>query len=235
MLLDDLQKEFLNGIFNENTRILDRIRDNNHLTRADRLQIYRNNTFLILTDILRDSFPAVTALGGEKFFRYLAHEFIKIYPPTAGNMDSYGANFPDFIARFPPLKDHPYMSDVARLEWARHESYLAADSGAGNLHPSIRMIQSPWPIDLIWKAAIQNAPPPRLDARSAFVVLFRKNRGVEMWAVSEDVFTFFKALQKGKSLPQATKTAQALNEDFNADLHFANLQKENLITDRRCP
>ena len=55
------------------------IGDHIEATGADplnRLSIYRNNTFVSLTDALMTTFPAVVRIVDERFFRYLAYTYI---------------------------------------------------------------------------------------------------------------------------------------------------------------
>src|SRR5215471_6617276 len=94
------------------------------LVRADgiafdgRLKVYRNNTFSSLTAALKDSFPVVCQLVDERFFGYAAQEYIRTHPPRAPRLAEYGEDFADFLAGFEPARRLPYLSDVARLEWA---------------------------------------------------------------------------------------------------------------------
>lgn len=99
----------------------------NGLTGARRIQVYRNNTFASLTEALAAIHPVVQRLVGEGFFRYAAHEYIRRYPSTSGNLHDFGGDFADFLAEFPAAAALPYLADAARLEWAWHQVFHEAN------------------------------------------------------------------------------------------------------------
>ncbi|MCG8381316.1 MAG: DNA-binding domain-containing protein [Gammaproteobacteria bacterium] len=83
-----------------------------------RIQIYRNNFYISLSEVLSGVFPVTHALVGETFFAQLCKAFIRQHPPAEGSVTHYGADLPGFIARLSQAESTPYLADVARLEWA---------------------------------------------------------------------------------------------------------------------
>lgn len=138
------------------------------LAPAARLAVYRHHVESSLTAVLRAAHPAVVRLVDERFFAYAAREFIRAEPPAGPCLAEYGAGLAAFLERFPPCRALPWLADVARLEWLRHEAALAPGApplgretlaaisparwpGLGlRLDPSIRHLASPWPVDRIW-------------------------------------------------------------------------------------
>ncbi|KAG1451921.1 hypothetical protein G6F57_016049 [Rhizopus arrhizus] len=130
---------------------------------ARRFAVYRNNVFVGLTDALRAGFPCVVKLVGDEFFAAMARVFAAATPPSSPVLLHYGAEFPDFIASFPPAEPLPYLADVARIERAATEAYhaheaepLAPSVLAGvppdqasmlrfRLHPSVRLVRHDGP------------------------------------------------------------------------------------------
>src|SRR5258708_39448200 len=145
---------------------------------AKRLAVYRNNVQISLTDVLRDTFPAVCRLVDERFFAYAAHAFLTGHPPRRACLAEYGAGFADFLAEFPPCRALVYLPDVARFEWLVNRAAHAADAApllpsslagvaAGDaprlvfrLDPSLGFLPSPRPVDRIWRF---NRPGARDD------------------------------------------------------------------------
>jgi hypothetical protein len=135
-----------------------------------RLQIYANHYRSSLTDALKAIYRVVCRLVDERFFAFAADRYIDSTPPKNPCLFEFGESFADFLAGFPPCRTLPYLPDVARLEWAINaalhapaEAPLAAEAFAGvapadyprlvfRLQPSLRLIASAWPIDLIWRA-----------------------------------------------------------------------------------
>ncbi len=160
------------------------------------LDIYRNNFRGNLQDALAGAYPVAGALVGEDFFRMMARAFITAHPSRSGNLHHYGAEFSDFIATFAPARELPYLSHVARLEWACHLAYFAPDADALDisclvpmspgelaqlrllLHPACRIVRSEYPIASIWQAHQPGMPQHfhiNLDAGGESALVWRYN------------------------------------------------------------
>ncbi len=136
----------------------------------------------------------------------------------------YGDAFPAFIAREDVAQRLPYLPDVARLEWARAESYFAADAPhldmtklaslsphdmdrvVLRLHPATRMIASPFPIYRIWEV---NQPTvtdvPTVDMSIAQCALVsRHGNNIVTREISETDAGFLRDIAQGKTLSEAT-------------------------------
>jgi hypothetical protein len=137
-----------------------------------RFAVYRNNVVHSLVAVLTDTFPVVCQLVGAEFFGAMARLYLVEHPPASPLMHRYGAGLPAWIADFEPATALPYLSDVARLEWARLCAFHAADAAAIEvqalvglmqaperlagtsvaLHPTLAIVRSPHPIVSLWSA-----------------------------------------------------------------------------------
>lgn len=63
------------------------------LTRPKRFAIYRNNSFISLTEALKATFPVTMKLADARFFAFAAHHFIKAHPPREARLSAYGGAF----------------------------------------------------------------------------------------------------------------------------------------------
>ena len=95
---------------------------------ASRFAVYRNNVQSSLINALADSYPVVSQLVGDEFFRAMAGLYVRSYPPQGPLINDYGKDFAEFIDRFEPAASVPYLADVARLERLRVQAYHAADA-----------------------------------------------------------------------------------------------------------
>ena len=97
-------------------------------TAADRINIYRNTFRWGLTKALQLCFPVVRRLVGTEFFDGAAQHFVAQYPPREAYLNHYGADFPEFLRRFPSAASLRYLVDVASLEWAVNGALHAIDA-----------------------------------------------------------------------------------------------------------
>lgn len=137
-----------------------------------RFGVYRNNVYTSLSEALKEVYPAVERLLGPVYFRALSQEFIKDTLPRSPVLSRYGAEFPDFISSFPPLKSYPYLGDVARLEWFWLRAYHARDSLP--LHPE--NLQKSAPEDMAKIGFTRHPSATLLCSSFPCYTLFRRNR-----------------------------------------------------------
>lgn len=224
--------------------------DGNGLSANERLAVYRNNVFASLTDVLRETFPVICRLVGERFFDYAAHEFIAAHPPANPQLSEYGGTFADFLARFPPCHELLYLADVARFEWLMNEAATAEDAAPVSLgvlaeinpqdaarlifrlHPSYRYMASPWPVDRIWRANQSGAAAQTiaLDDGGVRLEIRRQGREVVFRVLKDTEFAFCDAIAGGLSLGEAIEAALAVEPNFNPGDALAALFHEGAVT-----
>ena len=199
-----------------------------------RLRIYQNNTRSSLTAVLMAVFPVTVRLVDERFFRFVASEFIRRHPPVESRLSRYGAGFPRFLKTIDTLADMPIVAETARLEWAIAEALDAAslpprtlaefdntDLGPSPdvlLQPSLRLIVSHWSILSVWTAHQQGAGIDRHNAwtrRPERVALWRAGDSVRLVLLDRANFAFRHSLKHGLGLEHATSRALALDPAFD--------------------
>jgi len=140
-----------------------------------RMAIYRANMVAAADKALSAAYPVIRQVVGAEFFHGLAREYQRATPSTSGDLTAFGATFDAFLAAFEHTRPMPYLPELARLEWAAHLAYGAADAPA-------------WDV-----AALAAIPPDRQDAirfqwcpglavvRSAFPI-------VRIWTIHQPGF-----------------------------------------------
>jgi hypothetical protein len=93
-----------------------------------RIAIYRANMAAAAQKALASAYPVLRQVVGAEFFDGLAREYQRDTPSTSGDLTGFGATFDAFVAAFEPTRALPYLPDLARLEWAVHRAYGAADA-----------------------------------------------------------------------------------------------------------
>jgi Putative DNA-binding domain len=212
--------------------------DGDGIDPAARLRIYRNHAFATMGAALKSTFPVVCRLVDERFFAYLAHEYLSEHPPRSRCLGEYGADLPEFLAGFEPCSGLPYLADVARFEWAlniaataREEPSLSAEAfitipadEAGyvrlRLQPSVGYFTSPWPIDAIWQAN-QQAEIPLVDLASGGASLEIRRAGEAVAWRPLDAGTFALRSALADSLVFAAAIEAAIQRDPEIDVTAA--------------
>lgn len=204
----------------------------------ERFAIYRNNVVSGLSRALAAGFPATEAIVGSEFFAAMAAIYVRVSPPASPVLLHYGASLPDFLARFEPAAELPYLADVARLELAYMRAFHAADAaplptdrlggiaakhlGAVRvtLHPSLQILRSTHPVATIWAMNTGRAPLGEIEdwtAQDALVLRPHYDTAVIPLAPGEAEFLL--RLQAGADM--AAATAAALQDAANFDLATA--------------
>jgi hypothetical protein len=101
---------------------------------VERLDIYANMYFFRIRDVLAEMYPAVAAVVGEAGFHNLATDYLIEHPSTHPSLRNVGHALPAFLdacrrRSFGGTVGRPgWLADLARLEWARHDLFDAADA-----------------------------------------------------------------------------------------------------------
>jgi hypothetical protein len=233
--LHETQRDFSCYVLQNSDQIPDGIKVNG-ITVEQRLSIYRNNTRLGLTEVLREVYPVVNKLVGDAFFNRLARAYIKLHPPKSACLLEYGGQFSEVIAGFKGAQGLAYLPDTAQLEWYSHEAYHAADGSpldvsalaqldaAGyqrlgfKVHPTARFIASDFPIARIWLVNQTDAQQEELidlTKGGCHLLIFRPELEVGIVSLSAADYQCLTALASGMTLIQAVESVIAVHPDFD--------------------
>jgi hypothetical protein len=256
--LGELQAALRDALLGEGATGLAPLVAGDGLAPAARLDIYRHHVFTTLTAALESTYPVVCRLVDRRFFAYAADAYIRATPPGSPCLFEYGATFPEFLAAFPPCREHAFLPDVARLEWAMNVA-LHADDGAPfdparlaalgaadiprlafRFDPSVSLVASPWPIDRIWRASRDDAAPAtargsstsaeRIDLAVGGVRLEVRRLGADvvMRALAQAEFAFRASLLAGQPLEQAVAASLAADPAFDLTRALFELLDERI-------
>lgn len=219
------------------------------LSGEQRLQVYRNNMRSALKEALRTVYPVSLRLVGEEFFDAVAHAYVLAVPSYSGNIQDYGAGFPQFLREFPAAASLPYLGDVAELEWLRLQSaaaspHLSLDRTAlaavpqdrqgdlrFELQSALRLFSSRYPVLTIWQycqASSQDAGLD-IDLPGERVLIARPALDVYMRRMSPGEHAFLAQLGSGMSFEQACIAALESEPDFDVVGSFQTLVQEEII------
>jgi len=237
-----LQQSFAADIWNDGLKQLDGVILDGRLPAERLFQVYRNNFWISTEEALADIYCVVKQLVGNRFFTFMVDHFLRSFPPRYGNMIELGGDLPVFLYEFKPIEGLPYLSDIARLEWAYHQVFHAVDARPFNtqtlavippkkipqLHfeisSSSRLVYSPFPIFEIWRV---NQPDYEgdqsvdLDTGGESVLVTRPGLVVELQKLEQADARFLQSLASGSNLDKATQAALKYSKDFDLEAALA--------------
>jgi len=101
------------------------VRGTDDSDRKTRIRVYSDAYYLRLRDVLREDFPKVTTLLGDRFDEVVAG-YLETFPSEQPSVRHLGRALAEFLRR---REDIPKcLADLAELEWARVEVFDAPDA-----------------------------------------------------------------------------------------------------------
>ncbi|QPK05576.1 DNA-binding domain-containing protein [Vibrio kanaloae] len=220
--LAKVQSEFANALRYQNSgEHCDIVSD--HFTDEQRIQIYRNNFVISLSEVLAATYPLTEMLVGEECFQQMARQHVLSYPSTSGDVSGYGEHFEQTIQAFPAvIEAAPYLCEVAMYEWKKDSLMRSVSESKADQHPltgladvppeqqgalvfhlkdSITLINSNYAIIALEHAIYQQ----KLDGldinQPEFGVLIRaENSQIESHGLSKENHQLLTELQSGRTL-----------------------------------
>jgi len=213
---------------------------------ARRVAIYRNAVRSNWRGALQAVYPVIFKLVGAAFFNEAANRYAESHPSTSGDLHDFGGKFGDFLAAYPHAERLPYLPDMARLEWALHESFHALDvepvvlarlaavppDAYGNLAfrvaPSVKLLDTAWPIFAIWEANQREGDLPpdfELEGGGDWLMVRRDGFDAVVELLDHADFEFLSAGHAGETLAQAVERPGIASLDDPGAYLLAALQR----------
>jgi hypothetical protein len=234
MQLRELQQSIARCILSGQPEALAAIVRDDGIAFDKRLQVYRNNTIISLTEALKATYPVVAALVGDEFFGFAAKAFISGDPPQAPRLAEYGSGFAAFLAAFEPARTLPYLADVAALEWAVNEAHHAPDDNALTpqelsavppensaalvfaLRHSCRLLKSKYQVDRLWQAHQPGGTLQDLAIEGdCYFLVYRPQDDVEMMTLGAAGYALLARISEGATLEAAFEAAAGIEPAFD--------------------
>lgn len=89
-----------------------------HVPTAVALQVHVDCVHAGLRSALAQRVPTVVALVGEEFFRLIARDFARAYPPSRPQLSCWGEELPSFLQNREDCAAFPWLGDVAAFDLA---------------------------------------------------------------------------------------------------------------------
>jgi hypothetical protein len=219
-------------------------------TALQRLQLHRHHVMRSVGAALAATFPTVAAVVGQEFFALLARDFMAGTALEDPVLSRYGEHFPQFLTAKQDMHGLPYLADVARLDWALNVAFhagleprLSAADLAGwpqesllslsaRLPTGSSLIESAYPLDLIWQASQPGASVGKVDLAAGRVCLaiFRRPDDAAFVVLTPGEAAFIKCLCRGDPLAAAAQYASQEEDHFDLAATFGRMLGLSLLT-----
>ncbi len=216
----ELQRDFAAALRGQGQGEYPRVRSDGVSSQA-RVAIYRNNLLSNYLGALQAVYPVVLALTGGDWFRQTARAYSAQTPSSSGDIQLYGADFAAWLASLDTAQTLPYLADVARLEWAVHRVFHAADLAPlaaaqlarvaaddqpqlqFQLHPACRLLQSDYPVQRIWtvnQPGYSGDQRVQLDAGGVSLLVQRQGATIQLVPLTRPVYQLLEMAAQGRCL-----------------------------------
>jgi hypothetical protein len=103
------------------------VRPSRTMTPLERVDVYGGMYYARLGDALKVDFPVLAGLLGDAGWHQLANKYLQKHPSTHPNLNFLGRHLPGFLRRPRGLRNGPFLADLAALEWAVAECFMAPE------------------------------------------------------------------------------------------------------------
>ena len=209
-------------------------------------RLIRNN----YTQALKVTYPVLSRFVGERYFGLVARGYFKKYPSTSGDLFLYGCHLPAFLSE---LQLSPLLIELARLEWACHEAYQAADSQplshdqlhalasvdpaqvTFHLHAASRLLSFPFPVHRVWLALQPEAPADEvvdlpLPEQETGVVVTRGDGKVQVMSLAWLDYRLLEAMSRGADAASVERMAIESEPGFDFARFMTTILNLRIIT-----
>lgn len=199
---------------------------------AQRLAVYAGGLLARTEEAFTEGYEAVRFVIGPSRFHELAHAYSRRYSSSHYNLSFIGRHLPEFLKE-PALedlvKDYPFLSDLAALEWRVAMAFHAFESEAMDparlkeialedcqrirfiFQPSAAVTDSAWPVLDIWQARKLSIQEVNIDLvnRPQSILIYRQGLKVQCELISKEGLCLLEKLISGAKL---TDALEALTE-----------------------
>lgn len=187
------------------------------------------------TQALKVTYPVLSRFVGERYFGVLVRGYLKRFPSTSGDLFPYGRHLPALLNA---LQVSPLLAELARLEWACHEVYQAADSPplshdqlhalasvdpsqvTFHMHAASRLLSFPFPVHRVWLALQPDAPADEvvdlpLPEQETGVVVTRGDGKVQATSLARTDYLLLEAMSRGVDAASVERIAVESEPEFD--------------------
>jgi hypothetical protein len=220
------------------------LRGNQQLPAPERIDIYADMYFYRLLDCLKEDFPAMCAVVGERNFHNLITDYLIAHPPSHFSLRYAGQHLPAFVREHSLSASWSYLGDLAMFEWSILEAFDAPDAPPlepavltaiapeqwpdlrFELTPTLRLLALSWPVRDIWQQTQSGEAPAQIHPERMSLRVWRQKFRVFHCPIDANETTALTAIARG--VPFAEVCAEVLEccGESDASDHVVRLLRQ---------
>jgi hypothetical protein len=203
------------------------IRGDDRLTAQERVGIYADMYFYRLLAVLKEDYRGVLKVIGATGFHNLVTGYLFAHPPTYPSVSEAGRNLARYIRRDPIRRRFPFLADLAALERALVDSFVAADAAALDssalrivkpkawprmrlrTHPATLIVGFDWTVAPLLRAVEEDRDWKTPVRRRSAVLVWRKNASVFYRELESAEWAALEGARRGSSFAAICTAALA--------------------------
>jgi len=241
-----LQEDFQGYLLTLDGRMNSQVLGSEQVGAKERLAIYANAYRLRLLEALGTDYPGLHTVFGDDEFDAMGRAYIAAHPSAYFSLRWFGDRLSEFLRTTEPYSKYPVFTEMAAFEWAKSDSFDAADSAIASIHdmaaippdawpglrfvphPSLRRLNLRWNVPAVWKEIEAGQEPPALEEndypiawlvwRQDLLTYFRSLNVDEAWAMD--------AMRRGETFAAICEGLTEWIDAQNVALHVSGLLKQ---------
>ena len=211
---------------------------------AQRIQIYNQQYWWRLLDVMHEATPLVTRLFGYHDFNHIIGKpYLVDHPPDTWSLTSLGDHLPEWMNKNYHANDKQLVLDAAKIDrglniafFSKHQKAIDAQSTAGDmqkilqqnmrLQPHVFLFDLRYDLFSFRKAMLKeeveywltNDFPKLVQDRRYYFVLYRNSHNNLNWEeISPSAFRLLSLFSEGTTIEKACEWLETQDEAFYAD------------------
>ncbi|MBK8119294.1 MAG: putative DNA-binding domain-containing protein [Sulfuritalea sp.] len=191
------------------------------------LHLYRHAYRSRLTEALRENYPVLHRVLGDKEFDRVAAAFVTACPSRRPSIRWFGDELAVYLEREPQQIPHPALIDLVRMEWALGIAFDGAEAPVLRVnaltqlpaedwpalrfrpHPTLALLYLDWAVEALW-SAVSADPEADTDPPEALphhLLVWRRDQRTQWRSVTDEEAELLAACLTGKPFAELCAAA----------------------------
>lgn len=245
-----LQNQFQEFLLHKNENIFHDILSTPKVPANIRLAIYKNAYQSRLQQALASNYPILYKYMGEEQFERMAMAYLNELPSSFPSIRWFGNELPNFLEKSSEWQAFPYLSELAKWEWACGLVFDEADSPVlkieemgsippdawtrmrFKIHSTVRYLSLSWNTVAIWQALTEDQTPnePQKTLTPVNWILWRKDLACQFSSLLKDEAWAINATLEGSTFGEICEGLGLWYDNQEAGHRAASLLKSWITT-----